>query len=69
MAVEIARLVTAYTSNLQRHEERIGYIPTDLLSVKPYWAIEAVATRLTTEAIRQILGRGEPPCLRGRRLS
>jgi len=59
IAVEIARLVTAYTSNFRDHVDRIGYIPADVLRVKPRWPIEAVAMRLTTQAIRESLA--QPP--------
>jgi hypothetical protein len=52
IAVEIACLMTAYTNNFRKHVERIGYIPLDIMRVKPRWPIEAVAMRLTTEAIR-----------------
>jgi hypothetical protein len=52
VAIEVARLVTAYTDNFKTHIERLGTLPTDLLRVKPRWQIEAVAQRLTTQAIR-----------------
>jgi hypothetical protein len=53
IAAEVARLITAYTTNFQRHVERVGYMPSDILRLKPRWPIEAVAMRLTTQAIRQ----------------
>jgi len=53
IAIEIAGLVTAYTSNFQDHVKRLGYIPADLLRVQPRWPIEAIAMSLTTEAIRE----------------
>lgn len=55
IACEVARLVTAYTRNFQDHVERLGYIPADILRVKPRWPIEAVAMSLTTQAIRDSL--------------
>jgi len=53
IAAEVARLITAYTTNFQRHVERVGYMPHQILRIKPRWPIEAVAIRLTTQAIRQ----------------
>ena len=53
IAIEIARLVTAYTHNFRHHVERLGYVPADVLRVKPRSPIEAVAMRLTTETIRE----------------
>jgi hypothetical protein len=35
IAVEINRLVTAYTKNFRDHVERLGYIPADILRIKP----------------------------------
>ena len=35
--------------------ERFGYIPADVLRIKPRWPIEAVAMRLTTQTIRESL--------------
>ncbi len=55
IAVEIARLLTAYTKNFRDHVERLGYIPADILRIKPRWPIEAVAMRMTTQAIRESL--------------
>jgi hypothetical protein len=55
IAVEIARLVAAYTKNFEDHVERLGYIPADILRIKPRWPIEAVAMRLTTQTIREFL--------------
>jgi hypothetical protein len=51
IAMEVTRLVTTYTANFKSHVERLGYIPADILRLKPRWPIEAVAMRLTTEAI------------------
>ena len=50
IAVEIARLIAAYSSNFLAHVKRLGYIPADILRMKPRWPIEAVAMRLTTRA-------------------
>jgi hypothetical protein len=52
VAVEVARLIEGYTENFRAHVERLGYIPASFLHVKPQTAIEAVAMRLTTEAIQ-----------------
>jgi hypothetical protein len=49
IAVEVARLIAAYTNNFKRQVERLGRIPSDILLIKPRWPIEAVAMRLTTE--------------------
>lgn len=61
IAVEIARLITAYANNFKNHVERLGYIPTDILRVKPRWPIEAVAMRLTTEVIPESLAKTVSP--------
>jgi hypothetical protein len=53
IAVEVARLIEGYTENFRAHVERLGYFPESILRVKPQTAIEAVAMRLTTEAIQQ----------------
>jgi hypothetical protein len=55
IAIEVARLIAAYTSNFQRHVERLGRIPPDILYMKGRSPIEAVAMRLTTETIRETL--------------
>jgi hypothetical protein len=55
IAIEVARLVVAYTSNFERHVEKLGRIPPDILHIKARWPIEAVAMRLTTEVIRETL--------------
>jgi hypothetical protein len=52
IVIEIARLVTAYTSNFQDHVKRIGYIPDGILRATPRWPIEAVAQRLTMQSIQ-----------------
>ncbi len=64
VAAEVARLVTAYTNNFRDHVERIGYIPADLLRMKPRWPIEAVAMRLTTDTIRESLAQATSPNIR-----
>jgi hypothetical protein len=55
IAVESTRLVTAYAKNFPDHVERLGYIPADILRIKPRWPIEAVAMRMTTKVIRDSL--------------
>jgi hypothetical protein len=55
IAVEITRLFTAYANNFRDHVERLWYIPADILRIKPRWPIEAVAMRMTTQAIRESL--------------
>jgi hypothetical protein len=42
-----------YSENFRAHVERLGYIPDSFLRVKPQTAIEAVAMRLTSEAIQE----------------
>ena len=59
IALEVARLIAAYTRNFERHVEKMGRIPPDILHIKPRWPIEAVAMRLLTEEIREILA--QPP--------
>ena len=61
IAVEIARLITAYAANFENHVKRLGYIPAEILRVKPRWPIEAVAMRLTTELIHESLAQPESP--------
>jgi hypothetical protein len=58
IAVEVARLIEGYSENFRAHVERLGYIPDSFLRVKPQTAIEAVAMRLTTEAIQEALPGG-----------
>jgi hypothetical protein len=53
IAVEVARLIEGYSENFRAHVQRLGYIPDSFLRVKPQTAIEAVAMRLTSEAIHQ----------------
>jgi hypothetical protein len=53
IAIEVARLIEGYTENLRAHVERLGYSPQSFLRLKPQTAIEAVAMRLTSEAIQQ----------------
>jgi hypothetical protein len=55
IAVEVARLIEGYTETFLAHVDRLGYIPDSFLRVKPQTAIEAVAMRLTTEAIQDEL--------------
>jgi hypothetical protein len=64
IAVEAARLMEGYSENFRAHVERLGYIPDSFLRLKPQTAIEAVAMRLTSEAIQeapQIPLRTPPP--------
>jgi 2-methylaconitate cis-trans-isomerase PrpF len=61
IAIEVARLIDGYTGNFKQHVERLGRIPSDILHFKPRWPIEAVAMRLTTEAIRDTLARPTAP--------
>ena len=58
IAIEVARLITGYTANFQASAQRLGRIPSDILHIKGRWPIEAVAMRLTTEAIRESLAAG-----------
>jgi hypothetical protein len=52
IAREIARLISGYTANFAEHCQRLGYIPRDILTLTPRWPIEAIAAKLTGEAIR-----------------
>ena len=61
IAVEAVRLIAAYTNNFKRHVERLGRARPDLLRIKPRWPIEAVAMRLTTTAVREILSQSTAP--------
>lgn len=58
VAVEVARLMAGYMANFQSQVKRLGYIPSDVLHMKPRWPIEAVAMRLTSDAIHQSLASG-----------
>lgn len=51
IAMEVTRLVATYTTNFKNHVERLGYMPTDIIHIKPRWPIEAVAMRLTMDVI------------------
>jgi hypothetical protein len=57
VACEVARLIAGYTENFRAHVERLGRIPEEILHVRPGSPIEAVAMRLTTEAITDTLSR------------
>jgi hypothetical protein len=61
IAIEVARLIHAYTINFHAHVQRLGRIPADILLTKPRWPIEAVAMRLTTEVIRETLAQSASP--------
>ena len=58
VAVEVARLIAGYSANVKALVKRLGYLPADLLHVKPRWPIEAVAMRLTSDAIREEMNKG-----------
>ena len=58
VAQEVARLIKGYTGNFQRVIKQLGYMPADVMHIKPRWPIEGVAMRLTTDAIRDSLGSG-----------
>ena len=58
IALEVARLIASYGENFRAHVDRLGRIPERILHIKPQTAIEAVAMRLTTEAIQQELQKG-----------
>ena len=51
VAMEVARMVASYAVNFQRHVERSGSFPSDILRVKGEYPIEEVAMRLTSESI------------------
>ena len=52
IALEVARLIEGYTANFKAHVVRLGTLPAAILHIKARWPIEAVAMRLTTEAVR-----------------
>jgi hypothetical protein len=58
VAVEVARLVEAYTENFTGQLERLGFIPESFLRVNPQTAIEAVAMRLTFGSIQETVSAG-----------
>ena len=49
IAVEVARLIAAYTDNVQQHV-RLGGMPSDMLRVNGRWPIEEIAMRLASDA-------------------
>jgi len=51
IADEVARLIDGYSANFRSHVARLGRMPASILRAKPRWPIEAIAIRLTTEAI------------------
>ena len=60
VAVEVARLMRAYyTENFRRNDDGLGFMPADFLRIEPRWPIEAVALRLTTEAIRETVANSQ----------
>ena len=50
--------ISGYMGNFQCEVKRFGYMPSDILHIKPRWPIEAVAMRLTTETIRDSMKNG-----------
>jgi hypothetical protein len=52
IAIEVARLIAAYTDNVQQHV-RLGGMPFDMLRVKSRWPIEEIAMRLASDAFRE----------------
>jgi hypothetical protein len=52
IAIEAARLVAAYTDNVQQHV-RLGGMPFDMLRVKAHCPIEEIAMRLASDAFRE----------------
>jgi hypothetical protein len=57
IAVEVARLIGSYTRNFQRHVERLGSIPSNILRARGACPIEEVAMRLTAETIRDTIAK------------
>ena len=55
IAINIARFIEASSRIFRAHVERLGYIPDSFLPEKPQTVIEAVAMRLTTEAIQEAI--------------
>lgn len=55
VACEVARLIEAYTENFKAYVEKLGYFPAAILTHAGTCPIEAIAKRLTTEAIRDTL--------------
>jgi hypothetical protein len=55
IAAEVARLIAGYSANLKAHAQQLGYMPSDVLRIKPRWPIEAIAMRLTAETVREAL--------------
>jgi hypothetical protein len=53
IAAEVARLIAAYTDNLQQHV-RCGGLPSDIFRVKGRWPIEEIAMRLAMDAFREV---------------
>ena len=55
IAVEVARLVEAYTQNFAEHVENLGFLPASILRSKGTCPIEEIAMRLVTETIRETM--------------
>jgi hypothetical protein len=58
VAVEVARLIAGYAANFKQHVKRLGYMPSDVLHIKPRWPIEAVAMKLTAQAVKDAVNGG-----------
>lgn len=52
IACEVARLIQGYVQNFSALADRLGRTPASILRRKPESAIEAVAMRLTTQALQ-----------------
>lgn len=62
VVMEVARLIDGYTRNFAATVERLGYLPASILHVRPGSQIEAIAMRITTDAIRdELRAAGEQP--------
>jgi hypothetical protein len=53
IAIEVARLVEAYTANFLSRLDGLGVLPHGFLQASPQTAIEAVAMRLTASSIQE----------------
>lgn len=54
IAVEVARLMGGYMVNYKAYMERIGEIPSEIVTLKPRSDIEAVAMQLTIDMLREL---------------
>ena len=55
IAVEVARLVEAYTQNFAEHVENLASLPASILRGKGTCPIEEIAMRLVSETIRETM--------------